>query len=133
MITADSLLLHFRFRAFFFLVTVDLWSQPYLTFKTVKKINLQCNVIPISHIRIPPSYCRNMLFFSKFNKFSSWSVYRNLNADYWGTFFDTLLNIESCDAMPDLETLRADTQACMSNSNQLGLSVSALGRIMLER
>ncbi|XP_026289944.1 uncharacterized protein LOC113214705 [Frankliniella occidentalis] len=58
---------------------------------------------------------------------------RNMNADFWGSFFDTLLNVESCDSMPDLEILRSDAQACMNTVTQLGLSVSALGRILLNR
>ena len=56
---------------------------------------------------------------------------RNLNADFWNTFFDTLLNVESCDALPDLETLQADAQTCMSS--QLPLQISALSSILMER
>lgn len=58
---------------------------------------------------------------------------RHVNSEFWGTFFDTLLNIESCDALPDLETLRADIQSCMNGLTQLQLSISALGRMMLSR
>lgn len=58
---------------------------------------------------------------------------RHLNAEFWTPFFDTLLNIESCDSLPDLELLRSNAQSRMGTSSQLGMAVSALGRLLLSR
>lgn len=66
-----------------------------------------------------------------------WTIHsrlpRNVNSDLWNPFFDTLLNIESCDAIPSLETLQADIKGSMNNTAHLSLAVSALGRILLSR
>ncbi|XP_034251361.1 uncharacterized protein LOC117651430 [Thrips palmi] len=58
---------------------------------------------------------------------------RHVNGEFWTPFFDTLLNIESCDSLPDLESIRSDVQSRMSNSSQLSMTVSALGRLLLSR